>query len=238
MSKKEIPYESKPSVNWLDPVIGILFFFSLVAIGLAIALNFRPFYYWNIDWLDIEAASGLGADEIKLNYNALIDYCSPFFTGELKFPTLTASASGLSHFAEVKVIFNIIYITGLISTLIIIPVFIYKLYFKEYRFLRTCAITSVVVPILLLLACIINFDGIFILFHKVVFDNDDWLFSPTTDPVIKILPEEFFMGCAIIIASVVIIGAVTAFIIYLKKSDNKRPDDESSLIPRKKNYIY
>ena len=29
------------------------------------------------------------------------------------------------------------------------------------------------------------------------FDNDYWLFNSKTDPVIKILPDEFFMHCGI-----------------------------------------
>lgn len=236
MSKKQVPYESIPGKKWMDPILGILFFIILVSIGLALALFFRPLYYWSIDWLDIEKHSGLSADIIKENYNALIDYCSPFFKDTLRFPSLPASASGISHFAEVKVIFNAIFTAGFVSTLIFVPAAIYKLYYRDKKFLRSCAITSIIVPSLLLILCMINFDWLFIVFHKVVFNNDDWLFDPNLDPVIKILPENFFMECAIVIALVVIIGALSAFIAY-KKIGNYKPKDED-LIPRKKNYIY
>lgn len=237
MAKKEIPYESKPKGNKLDILFGVLFFFALVGIGLAIVLNVRPLYYLAIKLFDIEEKSGYSVNEIKLNYNALIDYCSPFFHGPLKFPTLPASDSGLSHFDEVKVIFNIVYAVGFGSLLVVVPAFIYKIYFRDRSFFKTCAITAIIIPIILLLACIINFDGLFVLFHKVVFNNDDWMFSSITDPVIKILPESYFMQCAIVIAAVVIIGAIASFFVYLKM-DSKRKTDNDSLIPRKKNYIY
>lgn len=39
----------------------------------------------------------------------------------------------------------------------------------------------------------IGFDAFFTLFHKILFVGDNtWLFDPAKDPVIWILPEEFF----------------------------------------------
>ncbi|EGV09472.1 TIGR01906-like family protein [Streptococcus constellatus subsp. pharyngis SK1060 = CCUG 46377] len=39
----------------------------------------------------------------------------------------------------------------------------------------------------------IGFDAFFTLFHKILFVGDNtWLFDPRKDPVIWILPEEFF----------------------------------------------
>lgn len=235
MAKKDIPFESKESFYKVDIILGILFFLSLVGIGLAIALNFRPLYYWNIGWLDLEKSSGLTADVIKENYNALIDYCSPFCFKELCFPTLTASVSGLSHFAEVKVIFNIVYITGFASMILTIIWFSYKRRSRERNYLKVCGIVSLVIPVLLVLACIIDFDGLFIMFHKIVFSNDDWIFDPKTDPIINLLPETYFMECALVIAATVIIGAAVVLIVYAKKN-NRRGDD--ALIPGKKNYVY
>ena len=31
--------------------------------------------------------------------------------------------------------------------------------------------------------------------HKILFNNDDWLFDYETDPIIYLLPEEFFLTC-------------------------------------------
>lgn len=235
MAKKEIPFEFKESFNKVDIILGILFFLSLVGLGLAVALNFRPLYYWNIKWLDLEKSSGLTVDVIKENYNALIDYCSPFCFKELCFPSLTASVSGLSHFAEVKVIFNAVYITGFVSLVLTVIWFIYKNKSREHNYLKVCGIVALIVPLLLVIACLINFDKLFVLFHRVVFDNDDWLFDPKTDPIINLLPETYFMECALVIAGTVIIGAIVILIVYAKKN-KKRGDD--SLIPGKKNYVY
>jgi integral membrane protein (TIGR01906 family) len=73
-----------------------------------------------------------------------------------------------------------------------------------------------VLPLLIGLACAIDFNRIFVLFHQIVFNNDDWLFSPTEDPIILFLPERFFMQCALIIVATVLFGCVILFTLHIK----------------------
>ncbi len=47
-------------------------------------------------------------------------------------------------------------------------------------------------PLLLTVPILLNFEKSFIIFHKLLFRNDYWVFNPNLDPVINILPEEFF----------------------------------------------
>ena len=37
------------------------------------------------------------------------------------------------------------------------------------------------------------FDELFVLFHKIFFDNDLWLLDPSTDVLIRLLPQQFFV---------------------------------------------
>lgn len=47
-----------------------------------------------------------------------------------------------------------------------------------------------------------DFDRAFAVFHGIFFPGkENWLFDPATDPVILLLPEEFFRNCAIAIAA-------------------------------------
>ena len=39
---------------------------------------------------------------------------------------------------------------------------------------------------------IVNFDGLFVTFHKVVFTNDLWLLNPNTDVLLALMPLPFF----------------------------------------------
>ena len=229
-------FDDSDSFRARDILLGIFFFFALLGLGLLIAINFRPLYYSCIEKYRLEEKSGLGREEIIENYNALIDYCSPFCFGELSFPTLKSSVSGLSHFAEAKRLMVAFYIIGFISAIITVFGFIRRIRNREIRFYRVCSITSIAFPMLLVLISIIDFDGLFLLFHKIAFNNDDWLFDPKTDPVIEILPEGFFMRCLITIALTIIVGAVTLFVIYMCKKQKKR--NEGPPIPKKMNFYY
>lgn len=231
-----ISYDNSDSFKPSDILLGVFFFFALLGLGLFIAINFKPIYYSCIDKYELEKASGLDREEIILNYDALISYCSPFHFGELSFPTLKASISGLSHFAEAKRLMVIFYIIGVIAAVITVFGFIKRIRNKEIRFYRVCAITSIAVPVILGLFCVIDFDRLFVIFHKLAFNNDDWLFDPETDPVIRILPEEFFMRCLITILLTIIIGAVTLIIIYMCKKRKKRK--EGAPFPRQMNFYY
>lgn len=232
---REIPFETQDTFKWTDIPTGICFLITLIAIGLAFAVNFRPLYYLNISWLELPESTGLNAVVIKENYNALIDYCSPFFRGDLVFPSLRASASGLSHFAEVKQIFTAIYIAGLVSLIFCIVSFTIKRRNNEYKYLLVSGIVAIVIPVILVILSLINFNALFKVFHMVVFNNDSWLFNPATDPIIDLLPETFFMECALIIAAVVIIGAVVVIIGYFVRKRNRKTE---RLLPIKKNYYY
>ena len=232
---RDIPYEAPERFHWTDIPTGICFLITLISIGLAIAVNFRPLYYLNISWLKLPESSGLNAVVIKENYNALIDYSCPFFKGDLVFPSIRSSASGISHFAEVKAIFNGIYIAGAVSLVICVVSFIIKRKSNEYRYLLISGIIAVILPVLLVIFSLINFNALFTLFHMAVFKNDDWLFNPETDPIIDLLPETYFLECALIIAAVVIIGAAIAIVCYFIRKKNRKT---TRLLPIKKNYYY
>lgn len=236
MSRRDHSYISQPPerFHWTDIPTGICFMVALLAIGLAIAVNFRPLYYLDISRLNIVEKSGFNAVLIKENYNILIDYCCPFFRGPLEF-TIRASESGLSHFAECKQIFNVIYLAGAASLVFVIVSFIIKAKLGELKYLRNCAIITVVLPAIVGIFALIDFDTLFLIFHKITFSNDDWLFDPATDPIINMLPQEFFMQCALIIVGTMLIGVITVLIIYFVAKKNRRVE---RLLPQKQNYYY
>ena len=188
-----------------DLLVGIVFTLLFISLAVIITINLRPLYYMDINFLNIEATSGLDRAVIVQNYNALIDYCSPLFTGALKFPTLEASPSGLQHFAEVKTIFITFYYLGAITLVLGIAIVIKKAKSSEYNYLLVSAITAIVMPILLGIYMAVDFDRAFLIFHKLLFKNDYWLFDPVTDPVITILPDAYFMHCALLIIMIVLL---------------------------------
>lgn len=74
---------------------------------------------------------------------------------------------------------------------------------------------------------IVDFQSFWIKFHEIVFTNDLWLLDPSTDRLIMMVPEPFFMGLVfqIIAAAVVILGCAFGALVYLnrlvKRSDTR-----------------
>ena len=203
--------------KFTDILIGIVFTLLFISIGVIAAVNFRFIYYLDVSFLKIAETSGYDRQVIIENYDALIDYNSPFFSGELQFPTLPASASGLQHFSEVKNIFVSFYYIGLASLVAAIGIILYKKRKRDRSYLLVTSITVLVIPAIAAIGCAVNFDAAFVVFHKIFFRNDYWLFDPATDPVITILPDTFFLHELIVIILFVVLGSLGLFLFSRKR---------------------
>ena len=73
----------------------------------------------------------------------------------------------------------------------------------------------------------VNFDGLFVTFHRVAFRNDGWLLDPRTDLLIRLMPESFFIrlglrGGAISLAGAAALAAAAGIGLYLRKKRDKQ----------------
>ena len=186
-------------------LISLFIVIALISISVIFVLNFRPFYYMEINRLNVAESSGLSVEEIKSNYDALIEYNSVFYRGDLEFPTLAMSESGRIHFEEVKVIFVALQLMGIILGLISVIWAVIKIRNGDYKFLRLSAILSLLLPITVAVFIATNWNRTFVLFHELFFNNNYWIFDAATDPVITKLPDRFFMDSAIIIVLLIIL---------------------------------
>ena len=195
---------------------GIAFTFFFISLAVVIVVNFRQIYYWDISLLDLEGTYGLTVAQIRANYDTLIDYNSPFSFGLLQFPDLPSSTEALIHFVEVKQLFMKFYLLGILSVLalmILIP--IQRRWGSDTlkRTFKISSLTVILLPALVGLAVALNFDTAFVIFHQIFFKNDFWLFDPGTDPIILLLPDTFFLHCAVWIVLLVLFGALSLFLI-------------------------
>ena len=191
----------------------------MIGASVIITLNIRDIYYNDIDKLNIESMSGLSREEIIENYDYLIDYNLSSNVGEFKLPTLTSSKPGKIHFEEVRDIFQNVKLLTIICGAIAIIGGILQIRKRDFKFLRNSSILIIILPVLLAIPIAINFNACFILFHKIMFSNDYWIFDPQLDPVINMLPEEFFMHMGITILVIMLIVSIILQLVYrlLKK---------------------
>ena len=79
------------------------------------------------------------------------------------------------------------------------------------------------------IACAVNFKKTFEIFHKIFFPGKtNWKFKPAKDPIIELLPNQFFANCALLI-----FGAILAFCIGIMIYEfiPKKVDSSKSAVP-------
>ncbi len=200
-----------------DIFLAVVFAIFIISFAVVFTVFFKPLYYFDIDFLNLSESTGLSADVIRHNYDVLIQYQSLFYQGDLNLPNFVMSTSGRIHFEEVKRIFEAIQMICVISGLMTLIAGIYRIKQHEYRFLRLTSLSSVGIPLVIGFFAAIDFNKAFILFHQIVFRNDCWIFDETTDPVITILPETFFMHCLMLIIGIVLVISLILYLIYLRQ---------------------
>ena len=173
--------------------VGSLLFLLSLSILLTIYLAWF-IYSQEISWLNLINRVHLQPQTIQNNFNVLMDYLTNPLNQALEMPDFPSSASGIHHFAVVKGLFHLSQGVALVT----LPIFylfwkqvIQKGFLSLYR--RGLLIMLSLPLVLVLVGVFIGFEQFFTLFHQILFVGDDtWLFDPAKDPVILILPEDFF----------------------------------------------
>lgn len=200
-------------------LITIFAFIFLLLFSTTIVTKAKPIYYTSINKFDIIEDSGYDKKTVVENYSYIIDY---LFNDETEFhlPSMEYSEDGATHFYEVKQLYNlaekVMVVTFILLCLLII---FYNKRFKDFKYLKYISISLVSVPLLIILIVSSNFDFFFTLFHKLLFNNNKWIFDPRFDPIITVLPEEFFSLCAfLIVLNVIVVGLILlSGYVYLSK---------------------
>ena len=213
----------------MKKIIPILFIINtslwIISFSIAFVLLFRPFYYWHIKLLDIESKTGYTEIEIREAYDDVINYCiynKPFKTGTFKY-----SEEGKDHFKDCRKLFLINFIILGITTIFLIIKLLFnnQIKIKKYSLSFWSGIGNISFFLFLfLITILIGFDNIFIKFHQLFFQGKtNWLLNPDKDQIINILPEQFFMNCAIFILGIIIIFSEIIIIygIFVKKKCEK-----------------
>ena len=158
--------------------------------------------------------SNLSKDEIKLNYDYLIEYNLSKNVDKFEMPTIKSSNQGKIHFEEVRYIFQNVNKISRICLIISLIGIIIGIKNKDIKILNYTSKALIIIPLVLAIPMIINFEDTFVIFHKLMFSNDYWIFDPRLDPVINILPEEFFFHAGIMILGIVLVVSIILYTIY------------------------
>ena len=189
----------------LSMVLAVTLALTVLSGSIAVPILCRPFYYAQIGPLGLEKDTGLDEAVIRQAYDEVLDYCTGrtdvFSAGLLPF-----SDSGASHFADVRGLFLLdLRVLGACLVVLVLALLIArwrKLTPRRFLgrgpgFWGAAGLGGAFLVVGGLAA--VDFDRAFVVFHALFFPGkDNWIFDWRTDPVILILPQDFFRNCAIL----------------------------------------
>lgn len=161
----------------LSVLMSIAVAIAILTGSIAAPIIMRPFYYAQIEPLELEQSSGLSREEIIEAYDEVLDYCigasDEFSAGVLPF-----SESGSAHFADCRRLFilDLWLFFGSMAVIVLL-----KLYRRRYEIPRlrghgapfwgAAGIGAVLLVIGA--AAATNFDRAFTMFHSLFFPGED-----------------------------------------------------------------
>ena len=205
-------------------LFGVALVFFILSFSIALPIYCRFFYYAQINALSLPETTGFSFEQIKSAYNQMMNYLTlpnqTFSTGVFKF-----DSEGASHFKDCKILFDINLIALILSSAILILTFILtkkkkitlaRPFNMSVSFISATAILLVFLVVGIIVA--IDFSSAFTVFHHIFFaGKDNWLFDPNQMEVIKILPEQFFLNCAVLIGASILIFCLSIITYQLIK---------------------
>jgi integral membrane protein (TIGR01906 family) len=213
--------EYKDKNRWRHWLLAVVLTWVFICLAVTVVLRSSWLYEKDISEMGLPQELGMSREFILEQYQALIDYNVPGGPDALVFPGLPSSENGLQHFAEVKVIFMVFQV-GLWIGLAVSVWGIMMLRKGKPLYLKYAGILSLVIPAAIGLGAVLFWQQFFVLFHQVLFQNDYWLFDGNTDPIIYLLPDRFFLHCAIAIVGMTICCGILSLGCYLWISKRRR----------------
>ena len=197
-------------------ITGIFVFILTFAISLTIWAV--PLYQFSLNHLNVPERVGMTYDQIMENYYVLMEYLHLPWVDTLLMPDFPVSASGAFHFYEVKLLFYLNF--GLLGLSLVNTFFYWRKLKKEVGFWKLIDPfkVAIFVPFVLLLILALDFDWMFVMFHEIVFNNDAWIFNAATDPIITVLPQEFFMYCFVLAFTLIEASFIGGYFYFKKKA--------------------
>ena len=210
----------KRAISYLTFIFIIL---ATLSFSITLAINFTPLFNWSLSNL---SSNEFSHDIIMKNYSILLKYLNNPWIQSLNMPDFESSKQGLFHFSEVKKLFMLNY--GIFIFSLVFSVFL-VLYLKKRNQLTVLVKLlryTLYIPIVILVLLFVNFDRIFVLFHEVFFNNEAWIFNPSTDPIINVLPQSYFLVCFIFVFITFEVQLI--FIYFVLKKELRRSYEKNN----------
>ena len=181
----------------------LLLIITVIILSLSLSLFMTTFmsqwiFPFFVKHLGLNDLVGLTVEEVQISYQEIIKFLLIPNGKSFEMTYFKSSPEAIVHFSDVKMLFFMMAFVGGVA-------FICSIFLRQnikikrhIKDLKQYFNIGLVLPIGVLSFLIIFFDKVFMVFHKLFFQNDYWLFDPAKDPVILVLPHSYFLTLVLV----------------------------------------
>ncbi|USS85212.1 TIGR01906 family membrane protein [Fructilactobacillus myrtifloralis] len=142
---------------------------------------------------------------LQHNFHQMIQYLQFPWQSTLQLAGYRLSPTARTHFQDVKRLVLIVEMVFLATSGWVLWATLYQRLFRQIWRLESLITKTLIIIGILVVLLIIDFQDWFIYFHRLVFRNQDWIFNPRVDPIINVLPEQYFAAaCGLMLGTLVL----------------------------------
>lgn len=190
----------------------ILCVLTAIGVALFITVNLSPLF------IHVSAAAPLclTRGQVQTDYWRLLAYLELPWVRHLQLQSIPITVQALIHFRDVR---HLLLIGELVSGVsLVITIWLVHKQKRQGQLWRLLLPLKWSLYLIVMLAWLplINFSADFVAMHRVLFTNHDWLFSPQRDPIILLMPEQFFWRLFMIwlVVALLLIGTLWGWLMF------------------------
>lgn len=183
----------------LTIITSLLFILIIISGCLNFIVRSSLIYDYNISTYSIESRTSLPLEKIKEINLSIRTY---FFDEKELLDVDIYSDKEVLHMKDVKSVMSFIFdLSKILSIIFCILTFVLTSYLgvNIYKLIFHSLILFSSILILLGASFLLFFQELFIIFHKIAFNNDLWILNPNKDYLLMMYPEDFFRDVAVLI---------------------------------------
>lgn len=212
-------------------ILEIAIIFFIITFSLELLILFRPFYYFNIEYMRIPQATNYTYSEIKQGFDELMDFL--VYYKEFKMGIFVCSNEAKAHFYDCRNLFTLNFIVLMISIVCIVTIYILNkkhlinITYKHLSVGISSIFTFIIVGIISLIWSLIDFISFFVFLHKIFFPGKTNFMFTYDDTIIYILPTELWINYGILLITILLIFNIIIIIHFVNVQKKKKEKTNS-----------
>ncbi|WP_429971903.1 TIGR01906 family membrane protein [Fructilactobacillus sp. Tb1] len=184
--------------NKRDYVLLTMIVLFTITLSTFFVINANFIYWLVIKYLNLNIKYHVSTQLLMHNLHVMVTFIQNPLVNAMHLWHYKLSNGAYEHFTDVRKLVMLDYLILALSGFYLL-ICAYHKTMQTHLWKLTDYLKRVMLVIgLLMFICLIDFYDVFIYLHRMIFPNHNWVFSPKKDPIIEVLPDQYFLSCFVV----------------------------------------